>query len=59
MNNDAFKELEPNESVPEYLKGALVSEIDMIRDVIQFVNHFTDGFLSTALMCLSEYSESK
>lgn len=59
MSNDVFKELEPDESVPDFLKEALVSEIDLIRDTIQLVTHFTDGFFSTALMCLSEFSESK
>lgn len=59
MNNDVFKGLEPDEQVPNYLKHALVSEIDFIRDAIQVVTLYTNGLFSTALMCLSEASESK
>ncbi|GHB71372.1 hypothetical protein [Persicitalea jodogahamensis] len=57
MNNDIFKELEPNAEVPAYLKNALVSEIDLIRDTIQIVELFTESLFSTALLCVSD-SES-
>ena len=54
MNNDVFKELEPDAEVPAYLKNALVSEIDLIRDTMQIVELFTDGLFSTALLCISD-----
>lgn len=55
--NAAFKELEPNDRVPPYLKEALVSEIDFIRDALQFVTHFTDGLFSTVLASIAPISE--
>lgn len=57
--NDAFKELESDAHVPPYLKAALVSEIDLIRDTLQFVTHFTDGFFSTALASITQTSETE
>lgn len=57
MVNNAFKELEPDDQVPPYLKAALVSEIDFIRDTLLFVTHFTDGFFSTALASITQISE--
>lgn len=57
--NDAFKELEPDDHAPPYLKAALVSEIDLIRDTLQFVTHFTDGFFSTALASITQISETE
>ncbi len=57
MNNDIFKSLEPDEPVPDYLKEALVSEIDFIRDAFRIVALYTDGLFSTALLCLSEASK--
>lgn len=55
--NDAFKELETNDQVPSSIRDALVSEIDFIRDTLQFVTHFTDGFFSTALTSITQSSE--
>jgi len=57
MNNDVFKELEPDAEVPAYLKNALISEIDLIRDTIQIVELFTDSLLSTALLCTSAFEK--
>jgi len=54
MNHDVFSKLEPNVEVPEYLKNALISEIDFIRDTIQIVELFTDSLFSTALLCVSD-----
>lgn len=59
MSETAFKDLEPDDHVPAYLKEALVSEIDFIRDTLQFVTHFTDGFFSTALASITQISESE
>ncbi len=57
MENAAFKELEPNDQAPSYLKEALVSEIDLIRDTLQFVIHFTDLFFKTALASITPLTE--
>lgn len=51
--NAIFKELESNEQVPEYLKTALVSEVDTIRNSMQVVTHFTEYFLKTLITCFS------
>lgn len=51
--NTVFKELESNEQVPEYLRKALVSEVDTIRDSMQVVTHFTEFFLKTLITCFS------
>jgi hypothetical protein len=59
MANEIFKELEPGDSVPPYLKEALVSEIDFIRDTLQIVTLYTEGFFSTAATCLSEISNKQ
>lgn len=55
--NEAFKELESTDHVPPYLMEALVSEINVVRDMLQFVTHFTDGFFNTALTSITEISE--
>ena len=58
MSNDAFKEMEPDAPAPAYLREALVSELDVIRDTMQIVGLFTDSLASTVLMCLPESDES-
>lgn len=55
--NEAFKELESTDHVPPYLKHALVSEINVVRDILQFVTHFTGGLFTTALTSLTEINE--
>ncbi len=57
MKNNVFEELEPDAEVPAYLKNALVSEIDLIRDTMQIVELFTDSLFSTALLCMSDLDE--
>ncbi|WP_373513468.1 hypothetical protein [Persicitalea sp.] len=57
MSNDVFKEMESDAEVPAYLKNALVSEVDFIRDTMQIVELFTDSLFSTALMCVSDIEE--
>lgn len=59
MSDTAFEELESDTHVPAYLKEALVSEIDFIRDALQFVTHFTDGFISTALAGVKQVTNSE
>ncbi len=54
MNENPFKDLESDAHVPAYLKTALVSEIDFIRDTMQIVELFTDGLIGTMIRCLPE-----
>jgi len=51
--NSVFKELEPDNEVPEYLKHALVAEVDTIRNTMQVVTLFTEHFLSAITIGLS------
>lgn len=58
MNENPLKDLETDAQVPAYLKRALVSEIDLIRDAMQIVELFTDGLLATAIRCLPENTDT-
>jgi hypothetical protein len=58
MVKGALDELEPNDKVPEYLKKALISELDVIRDTVQIVSQFMDGFFKVALMSIPNSSDS-
>lgn len=51
--NSVLKELEPTDEVPEYLKRALLSEVDTIRDTMTVVTHFTEHFLNALAVSLS------
>jgi len=51
--NTVFKELESTDEVPEYLKRALVSEVNTIRDTMHVIEHFTEHFLNTIVVSLS------
>jgi len=51
--NSVFKDLESTEEVPEYLKRALVSEVNTIRDTMNVVTHFTEHFLGALVISLS------
>ncbi|WP_149240932.1 hypothetical protein [Dyadobacter sp. 32] len=51
--NAIFKELEADIKVPEYLKTALVSEVDTIRNSMQVVAHFTEHFLNALTISIS------
>lgn len=59
MAKGAFDELEPDDKVPEYLRHALVSEIDTIRDTLQVVSQFVDGFFRVALMSIPENNDDE
>lgn len=59
MAKGAFDELEPDDKVPEYLKHALVSELDTIRDTVQVVSQFVDGFFRVALMSIPENNDAE
>lgn len=59
MGKGAFDELDCNDKVPEYLKRALVSEIDTIRDTVQIVSQFMDGFFKVSLMIVSNNNDSE
>lgn len=52
-SRNIFKELEPDDKVPEYLKKALVSEIDTIRDTMSVITHFTSHFFDATLMAFT------
>lgn len=52
-SRNVFKEIEPDDKVPEYLKKALVSEIDVIRDTMSIVTLFTSHFFDATLMAFS------
>ncbi len=49
-----FDDMESFDSVPDYLKDSLLSEVNNIRDTMQIVNHFTEIFISSALSLISE-----
>jgi hypothetical protein len=51
--NSVFKDLEPDDEVPEYLKHALVAEVDTIRNTMQIVTLFTEHFLSAITIGLN------
>jgi len=51
--NSVLKDLEPTEEVPDYLKRALVSEVNTIRDTMSVVTHFTEHFLGALVVSLS------
>jgi hypothetical protein len=55
--NTVFKELEPDERVPEYLKRALVAEVDTIRNSMEVFTLFTEHFLTAITVAISEGSE--
>jgi hypothetical protein len=50
--NTIFKELEPNDHLPEYLKHAIVAEVDTIRNTMNIVTHFTEHLLTAITICL-------
>ena len=51
--NTALKDLEPTDEVPAYLKRALISEVNTIRDTMHVVEHFTEHFLNTLVASIS------
>lgn len=57
--NSVFKELEPDSQVPDYLKHALVAEVDTIRNTMQIVTHFTEHFLTALTVGLSLAEEEE
>jgi hypothetical protein len=44
-----FEKLQTDEAVPEYLKGALISEIDTIRDTMELVTLFTETLFASVI----------
>ena len=50
--NSIFKELEPNDTLPEYLKHAIVAEVDTIRNTMNIVTHFTEHLLTALTICI-------
>ena len=51
--NSIFKGLESTDHVPEYLKRALVSEVDTIRNTMNVITHFTEHLLTAITICLA------
>lgn len=47
MEKSIFDLIQSDEQVPEHLKEALVSEIDMIRDTMEVISLFTETLFST------------
>lgn len=50
--------MEPDEDAPEYLRKALVSEIDLIRDSMSVISLFTSHFFDTALMAFANFDRN-
>ncbi len=50
--DNVLNQLEEEGEVPAYLKGALTSEIDFIRDILQVVSLFGGVFFDTARKAL-------
>jgi len=57
--NSIFKELAPQDKVPESLKHALVAEVDSIRNTMHVVTHFTEQLLSSLSIYLSVYANEE
>lgn len=55
--NTVFKELEPNDQVPEYLKRAIVAEVDTIRNSMEVITLFTEHFLTAITVAVSDGSK--
>jgi hypothetical protein len=58
LSNNVFKEIEPDEEIPETLRKALVSEIDMMRDSMSVISLFTSHFFDTALMAFASFDRN-
>jgi hypothetical protein len=54
-----LKDLEAEGPVPEYLKKALVSEVDFIRDTMVVVNHSVSAFIDTAIMLVADLEDKE
>lgn len=55
--SNIFEDLESFESVPDYLKDSLLSEVNNIRDTMQIVNHFTEVFIGSALSFIGDMAD--
>ena len=51
--NTPFKSLEPTDKVPEGLGESLFSEVNMIRDTMSILSHFTTHFIQTIIVTVS------
>lgn len=54
QDNNYLQGLESEGEVPKYLKSAVVSEIDIIRDTMNFITHSVGHFMDVALMVVTE-----
>ena len=51
--NTVFKGLESTDEVPPYLKHALMSEVNTIRDTMHIIEHFTGHFFDAMMVSFS------
>ena len=51
--NSTFKSLESTDKVPEHLGESLFSEVNMIRDTMSVLTHFTTHFIQTIIVAVS------
>lgn len=54
-----LKDFEAEGPVPEYLKDALISEIDFIRDAMFLISHSVSHLMDTAVHLISEADSDK
>jgi len=57
-NENPFKLIEPNGQVPDHLKKALVSEIDIIRNGATLVELFVGNFVNAITASFSNGNNS-
>jgi ABC-type sulfate/molybdate transport systems ATPase subunit len=57
LSNNVFKQLEPDEDVPENLRKELISEIDMMRDSMSVFSLFISHFFDVALMAFTDFNK--
>jgi hypothetical protein len=59
MPENPFKLLDADSKAPEYLKKALVSEIDTIRNVSTIIDLFVGNFVNTFSNALAESTKGE
>ena len=59
MATHTLSDLMGDEQVPDFLKEALLSEVDLIRDTLEIVTLFTGFFVDTALMVINDDSSDR
>lgn len=54
-----FEKLQTDETVPEYLKEALISEIDTIRDTMDIVTLFTETLFASVISLTNSENDTQ